>query len=52
MYRIQGVDQEFLDGLERVERKVLKEGMDCPICGNDFVDGEATVLQSWWDRNG
>ena len=26
--------------LERVPRKVLKKDMDCPICGNPFLEGE------------
>lgn len=25
--------------LERVPRKVLKKDMDCPICGNPFLEG-------------
>ena len=33
-----GVDQDFLDGLERVPKKQLKRGMECPICGSEFLD--------------
>lgn len=25
--------------LERVPRKALKKDMDCPICGNPFLEG-------------
>lgn len=25
--------------LERVPRKVLRKDMDCPICGNPFLEG-------------
>ena len=31
--------------LDRVPRKSLKKGMDCPICGNPFLDGKS--LQGW-----
>ena len=37
---VKGVSQGFLDELERVPRKGLKGGMDCPICGNGFLEGE------------
>ncbi|KAM0803546.1 hypothetical protein BDR22DRAFT_839071 [Usnea florida] len=36
---VKGVSQGFLDELERVPNKLLKPSMDCPICGNPFLDG-------------
>ena len=36
---VKGVSQGFLDELERVPNKILKPSMDCPICGNPFVEG-------------
>jgi hypothetical protein len=38
--KLEGVSDSFLDGLDRVPKKALKKGMDCPICGNEFLEGE------------
>ena len=39
--RPQGVDQEFLDTLERIRsRKALQAAGECPICGGVFVEQE------------
>ncbi|KAF2670459.1 hypothetical protein BT63DRAFT_386922 [Microthyrium microscopicum] len=35
--RVEGVSEAFLDGLERVKKSSLGDGM-CPICGEKFVD--------------
>jgi hypothetical protein len=43
--KLDGVSNEFLDGLERVDKKRLKKGMDCPVCGNDFLDGRLVLLR-------
>ncbi|MDI1489693.1 MAG: hypothetical protein OHK93_000891 [Ramalina farinacea] len=39
-----GVDQDFLDSLERVPKKQLKRGMECPICGAEFLDDEFPLV--------
>jgi hypothetical protein len=38
--KIEGVSEEWLEGLERVEKKRLKEDEKCPICGEGFLSGE------------
>ena len=49
----QGVDQEFLDGLERVPKRQLKRGMECPICGSEFLDDEfPLVVRLGCDKGG
>jgi hypothetical protein len=35
---IEGVSQEFLDGLDRVPRKTLKDDDTCPICAERCLD--------------
>lgn len=40
---VKGVSQDFLDELERVPNKILKKSMDCPICGNPFLEGECLL---------
>ncbi|KAK4154365.1 hypothetical protein C8A00DRAFT_42875 [Chaetomidium leptoderma] len=35
---IEGVPQEFLDGLDRVPRKTLKGDDTCPICAEQYLD--------------
>ncbi|KAI1078104.1 hypothetical protein F5B20DRAFT_582631 [Whalleya microplaca] len=35
---IRGVRQEYLDALERVPRKALKQDDGCPICAEPFLD--------------
>jgi len=42
---VKGVSQAFLDELERVPNKVLKKSMDCPICGNPFLEGMLDLLK-------
>lgn len=41
---VQGVSDEFVEQLERVPKKSLKEDMTCPICSNGFLEGEITSL--------
>lgn len=36
---VQGVSDEFIEQLERIPKKALKEDMSCPICSNAFLDG-------------
>jgi hypothetical protein len=35
---IRGVPDSFLDGLDRVPRNNLRKEMECPICGEPFLD--------------
>ena len=35
-------DSDYEAELERVPRKALKKGMDCPICSNPFLEGIAS----------
>jgi hypothetical protein len=35
---IEGVSQEFLDALDRVPRKTLKDDDTCPICAERYLD--------------
>lgn len=37
---VQGVSDEYIEQLERVPKKSLKEDMTCPICSNGFLEGE------------
>jgi tRNA (cytidine32/guanosine34-2'-O)-methyltransferase len=37
--QVQGVSDEFIEQLERVDRKKLKPDMTCPICSNPFLEG-------------
>jgi hypothetical protein len=37
--KIEGVSDEWLEGLERVENKRLKKAETCPICGEAFLSG-------------
>ena len=37
---VRGVSDEFIEQLERVPKKSLKQDQSCPICGNPFLDGE------------
>ena len=41
---VKGVSQGFLDELERVPNKSLKEGMDCPICSNPFLEDDYPLV--------
>lgn len=36
---VQGVSDEFIEQLERVPKKSLKQDMTCPICANPFLEG-------------
>lgn len=38
---VKGVSDEFIEQLERVPKKSLKEDMSCPICSNPFLEGTA-----------
>ncbi|GEQ72119.1 hypothetical protein JCM33374_g5805 [Metschnikowia sp. JCM 33374] len=40
----EGVDDAFLDSLERVDLKSLPENADCPICTNKFVDNSYPLI--------
>ena len=47
--RPRGLSQEFIDGLERVPKRVLdklkqRDGGECPICGEGYLDGEHFLL--------
>lgn len=42
--KIEGVQQSYLDELERVPKKQLKKGMTCPICAVDFIDDEYPLV--------
>lgn len=35
---VQGVDEEYIANLERVNIRKVKKGTDCPICGERFSD--------------
>ncbi|RVD89578.1 uncharacterized protein DFL_000581 [Arthrobotrys flagrans] len=35
--KVKGVDQQFLDGLERIPKKELVEADICPICNTSFL---------------
>ena len=41
---IEGVPQSFLDGLDRVNKKVIKKEDKCPICGERFLDDEYPLV--------
>ena len=38
---VQGVPDSFLDELERVPKKALRQNESCPICSNPFLEGES-----------
>ena len=38
--RPRGLSEEYINGLERVEKKRLKKDDVCPICGDAFLDGK------------
>lgn len=42
--KIQGVSQEYLDGLERVDRKSLKRDDECPICAEKYLDDQYCLV--------
>lgn len=41
---IPGVSQEYLDGLDRVPRKSLKEDETCPICAEKYLDDQYCLV--------
>ncbi|KAK0515185.1 hypothetical protein JMJ35_002564 [Cladonia borealis] len=41
---VKGVSQGFLDELDRVPKKSLKPDMDCPICGNPFLEDKYPLV--------
>ncbi|KAK4185565.1 hypothetical protein QBC35DRAFT_503388 [Podospora australis] len=41
---IEGVSQEYLDGLERVDRSTLKEDDTCPICAEKYLDDKYCLV--------
>lgn len=42
--RIQGVSQQYLDGLDRVPRKQVKEDEACPICAEKYLDDQYCLV--------
>lgn len=40
---VEGVSDEFIEQLERVPKKKLREDMSCPICGNPFLEGMMSI---------
>lgn len=42
--RLQGVNQEFLDGLDRVNRKKLSKEDDCAICKIPYLEDEFCLV--------
>lgn len=41
--QLHGVSDEFIEQLERVDKKYLKADMSCPICSNAFLEGEEHI---------
>ena len=41
---VEGVDEEYIAGLERVSIKKVRKEDDCPICGNPFSDDPHPLL--------
>ena len=42
---VEGVSDEFIEQLERVPKKNLKQDMSCPICSNPFLEGMPTYFR-------
>lgn len=40
----QGVPQSFLDGLDRVPKKKLKQTDSCPICATNYLEDEHPLV--------
>lgn len=36
---VEGVDEEYIAQLDRVDIKKIDKSKDCPICGNGFHEG-------------
>jgi len=41
---IEGVSQEYVDALERVDRKKLKDDDSCPICAERYLDDQYCLV--------
>ena len=41
---VQGVSDEFIEQLDRVPKKSLKEEQSCPICSNPFLEGKTSYV--------
>ena len=41
---VQGVSDEFIEQLERVPKKELREDMSCPICSNPFLEDDYPLV--------
>ena len=41
---IKGVSQDFIDGLDRVPKKLLKKTDICPICAEPFLDDKYPLV--------
>ncbi|KAL3452588.1 hypothetical protein BJX65DRAFT_303407 [Aspergillus insuetus] len=41
---VEGVSEEFCDGLDRVPRSSLKPSQSCPICSNPFLDDKYPLV--------
>ncbi|KAI1496697.1 hypothetical protein F5X99DRAFT_413870 [Biscogniauxia marginata] len=41
---VPGVSQEYLDGLDRVPRKALKDDESCPICAERYLDDKYCLV--------
>lgn len=41
---LQGVSDEFIAGLDRVDKKELKDHMSCPICANPFLEDKYPLV--------
>ncbi|KAG5979274.1 hypothetical protein E4U54_006954 [Claviceps lovelessii] len=42
--RLEGVGQDFLDALDRVSRKTLREGDDCAICRIPYLEDQYCLV--------
>ncbi len=42
--KMSGVDQYFLDSLDRVPKKKLKHSDSCPICSTDFLEDQYPLV--------
>ncbi|KAB8073856.1 hypothetical protein BDV29DRAFT_131743 [Aspergillus leporis] len=41
---VEGVSEEFCDVLDRVPRSSLKKGQTCPICNNEFLEDQYSLV--------
>lgn len=42
--QVEGVSDEFIAALDRVDKKELTESMSCPICANPFLDDKYPLV--------